>query len=162
MSTLTDRAEQAARRAETLHAAARVARGARRALEDTGVTDAALSRASGVCETRVGAWWRGTAHVPLWLLTLPVVPVGAVMRIVGDALSARASGEPAQSTETATALLVGACGAALSAAGAALADGRVDADERRALRPVVAALHDRCARWLRQHGGDVTQRGGDA
>ncbi len=154
MSTLTDRAEQATRRAATLHTAARVAQVTRRALEDAAVSDAALSRASGVSETRVGAWWRGTAHVPLWLLGVSAVPLGVAMRIVGEVLSARAAAEPGQTCETATALLIGACGEALSKAGAFLADNKIDAQERVALRPVVAALHDRCARWLRQHGGD--------
>jgi len=39
----------------------------------------------------------------------------------------------------------------LSPAGKALADGVVDDAE--ALRPIIAQLHERCAKWLRDHGG---------
>lgn len=41
----------------------------------------------------------------------------------------------------------------LSPAGKALADGVVDDAETKALRPIIAQLHERCAKWLRDHGG---------
>ncbi len=159
MRKLTEKALHAERRSQTLKLAADLAEKIEGILEDASVADTDIATGSGFSETRVGAWWRGDAHVPVWLPALRVVPIGAAMRIVGAILSARAEAEPAQACETATALLVSACGAALSAAGDALADGKVSPDERRALRPIIAALHDRCARWLRQHGGEATARG---
>jgi hypothetical protein len=154
VTVLAEQALKSARRAVTLNTAGAVSRIARRALEDSAVTDAALASSSGYGETRIGAWWRGTAHVPMWLPAIDAVPIGAALRMVGDVLALRARGSLSQSCETATALIVAACGEALTAAGRALADGRVDDDERNELRPIVARLRDRCDAWLRTHGGD--------
>lgn len=155
---LAEQATKAERHAATLRTAEAVTRKTREALDDADVHDTDLATKAGYSATRIGAWWRGDAHVPLWLPAIPAVPIGTAMRIVGEVLALRAEREPPQPVETATALVVSACGEALAEAGRALADGRVDGSERLALRRVISRLRDRCDRWLRDHGGDAGSR----
>lgn len=154
MTGLTEQALRAERKAASLRVAAAVVKAARRVLEDAGVETSDLATASGYSETRIGHWWDGTSFVPLWLAAAPWIPDVVATRLVGEVLALRSARTTKSPRESALSMLVAACGEALVAAGKALADGVVDDAETRALRPIIAQLHERCAKWLRDHGGE--------
>lgn len=153
MATIAEQALRAERRADTLALAKRVAKLVRDALEGH-TSEESYAAATGYGQTRVHAWWSCAAHAPLWILAHAATPLPVVLALVSDLLAVRAGPTGARaSCETATALLVRACGEALAEAGRALADGRVSADERAALRPILRELRNRVDAWLRDHGG---------
>lgn len=153
MVTLAEQVLLSERRTATLALAKRVARLVRNALEGH-TSEETFATATGYGESRVHAWWSCAAHAPLWILAHAATPLPVVLGLVADLLALRAGpAGPRASCETATALLVRACGEALAEAGRALADGRVSADERAALRPILRELRNRVDAWLRDHGG---------
>ena len=127
----------------------------RSAFRDASWFDSRIAGVLGLTESRVAAWWTTHANVPLYVLAHPDVPAAVAARIAALVIELRGDASAPVSVETDTAGLVSLVGRVLDVAGAALADGRVDARERDLLRKVIACVHDKTGEWMRRHGAPV-------
>lgn len=131
--------------------------------ETRGIVRAAMDRATprlsasalaarlGVDSSRLDAWFK-TAHVPLYVIRHPAMPLATSLGIVADLLAARvAEARSGRTVESSTGMLIETAGRLLAIAGRSLADGRVDDTERVELETLIAELRDYCNRWLSEH-----------
>ena len=125
----------------------------RRSLDDLKISAAKLALDCGVSSSIAEDWCREESqrHVPLYLVAHPKLPQAFRVRLAAEVLALAERNCPRQSSETATGLLLGVAGDAVSALAKALADGRVEEHEVADLRPVIRSLRDRCDRWLQNH-----------
>lgn len=119
------------------------------ALADTNISARALAERLGLSPTVVERWLSGHTHVPLWILASEELPLAVRARIAAALLSSEGPGpHGARDTRLETLLLLRSS----AEASAQLADSLIDSSvPERTIRGAVAALRDRCEKWLAAH-----------
>jgi hypothetical protein len=134
-------------------AQAEAARRLRLAVDDVREASlAALAAATGRDPSVAEDWAKGAKPFPVWVLAHPNVPRNVRAPIVAWLVERLAQDTPTTSAELATTNILGVAGELLATVAPMLADGLLDAQERAALRPIMARLHRFVGAWLAQHG----------
>lgn len=110
---------------------------------------AAVGRDKSVAED----WANSRKPFPVWVLAHPNVPRHVRAPVIAWLVERLTADAPRTSPELATTSILGVIGELLAMVAPMLADGTLDAQERAALRPVMARLNRLTGEWVAQHGG---------
>lgn len=124
-----------------------------RAVQETGVSLAALGVACGKRSPTIAEGWQsGAKHLPVYVLANAAVPRAVRARLIAALVQRLEASAPRVGIDAATATLLVRAGELVTEIATALLDRQLSEDERGRIRAAAHRLLEALSRWIREDG----------